>query len=92
MRRRAIVPADRFGRLVVMPNIPTNLPGKVGDGCKDAARKQIAFNFGKPVPGRLPACGLPANWPIRFVSGFEDYQAWHQFSADGTLDIERRQP
>jgi hypothetical protein len=42
--------------------------------------------------GNYVACGLPANWPIRFVSGFEDYQAWHQFSADGTLDIERRQP
>ena len=42
--------------------------------------------------GNYLACGLPANWPIRFVSGFEDYQAWHQFSADATLDIERRQP
>ena len=42
--------------------------------------------------GNYLACGLPANWPIRFISGFEDYQAWHQFSADGTLDIERRQP
>jgi hypothetical protein len=42
--------------------------------------------------GNYLACGLPANWPIRFVSGFEDYQAWHQFSADGTLDIERRKP
>jgi hypothetical protein len=40
--------------------------------------------------GNYLACGLPGNWPIRFVSGFEDYQAWHQFSA--TLDIERRQP
>jgi hypothetical protein len=40
--------------------------------------------------GNYLACGLPANWPIRFISGFEDYQAWHQFSADGTLDIERR--
>jgi hypothetical protein len=42
--------------------------------------------------GNYVACGLPANWPIRFTSGFEDYQVWHQFSADGTLDIERRQP
>ena len=42
--------------------------------------------------GNYLACGLPANWPIRFTSGFEDYQAWHQFSADATLDIERRQP
>lgn len=42
--------------------------------------------------GNYLACGLPANWPIRFVSGFEDYQTWHQFSADGTLDIERRNP
>ena len=42
--------------------------------------------------GNYLACGLPANWPIRFTSGFEDYRAWHQFSADGTLDIERRQP
>jgi hypothetical protein len=42
--------------------------------------------------GNYLACGLPANWPIRFISGFEDYQAWHQFSADATLDIERRQP
>jgi hypothetical protein len=42
--------------------------------------------------GNFLACGLPAKWPIEFISGFEDYQAWHQFSADGTLDIERRQP
>ena len=42
--------------------------------------------------GNYLACGLPANWPIRFTSGFEDYQAWHQFSADATLDIERKQP
>jgi hypothetical protein len=42
--------------------------------------------------GNYLACGLPADWPIRFISGFEDYQAWHQFSADGTLDVERRQP
>jgi hypothetical protein len=38
--------------------------------------------------GNYLACGLPANWPIRFNSG--DYQAWHQFSGDATLDIERR--
>ena len=42
--------------------------------------------------GNYLACGLPANWPIHFISGFEDYRAWHQFSADGTLDIERRHP
>jgi hypothetical protein len=42
--------------------------------------------------GNYLACGLPANWPILFVSGFEDYEAVHQFSADATLDIERRQP
>jgi hypothetical protein len=42
--------------------------------------------------GNYLACGLPANWPILFISGFEDYQKWHQFSADATLDIERRQP
>jgi hypothetical protein len=42
--------------------------------------------------GNYLACGLPANWPILFISGFEDYRAWHQFGADGTLDIERRQP
>jgi hypothetical protein len=42
--------------------------------------------------GNYLACGLPANWPIRFSSGYEDYQEWHQFGADGTLDIERRQP
>jgi hypothetical protein len=42
--------------------------------------------------GNYLACGLPANWPIRFTSGYEDYQKWHQFGADGTLDIERRQP
>ena len=40
--------------------------------------------------GNYLACGLPPNWPIRFTSGFEDYQAWHQFSGDTTLDIERR--
>ena len=42
--------------------------------------------------GNYLACGLPANWPIQFTSGFEDYRAWHQFSADTTLDIQRRQP
>ena len=42
--------------------------------------------------GNYLACGLPASWPIKFISGFEDYQAWHQFVADATLDIERRQP
>jgi hypothetical protein len=42
--------------------------------------------------GNYVACGLPANWPIRFTSGYEDYRAWHQFSADAMLDIERRQP
>ena len=42
--------------------------------------------------GNYLACGLPANWPILFISGFEDYQAWHQFSADASLDIERKQP
>jgi hypothetical protein len=42
------------------------------------------------VNGNYLACGLPANWPILFISGFEDYQRWHQFAADGTLDIERR--
>jgi hypothetical protein len=42
--------------------------------------------------GNYLACGLPANWPIQFTSGFEDYQRWHQFSADTTLDIERKQP
>lgn len=42
--------------------------------------------------GNYLACGLPANWPIRFTSGFEDYEAWHQFSADGNLDIELKQP
>ena len=42
--------------------------------------------------GNYLACGLPANWPIRFTSGFEDYLAWHQFSTDATLDIPRRQP
>jgi hypothetical protein len=40
--------------------------------------------------GNYLACGLPANWPILFISGNEDYQKWHQFGADGTLDIERR--
>jgi hypothetical protein len=42
--------------------------------------------------GNYLACGLPANWPIRFTIGYEDYQKWHQFGADGTLAIERRQP
>jgi hypothetical protein len=41
--------------------------------------------------GDYVACGLPATWLIRFVSGFEDYEAWHRFTTDATLDIERRQ-
>lgn len=42
------------------------------------------------VSGHYFACGLPADWPIRFVSGFEDYQMWHRLAADATLDIELR--
>jgi hypothetical protein len=29
---------------------------------------------------------------FQIAVAFEDYRAWHQFTADGTLDIERRQP
>jgi hypothetical protein len=42
--------------------------------------------------GNYLACGLPVDRPILFGSGFEDYVAWHQFSSDATLDIERKQP
>lgn len=62
----------------------------------DATSQIAALGFFLEVDadanGNFLACGLPANWPIQFVSGFEDYQAWHQFSADATLDIERKQP
>jgi hypothetical protein len=62
----------------------------------EASARTVATAFFLEVDadanGQYVACGLPANWPIRFISGFEDYQAWHQFGADGTLDIERQRP
>ena len=41
-----------------MADIPANLPREVGNGREDAARQQIAFDFGKPEldliePGRI---------------------------------------
>jgi hypothetical protein len=62
------------------------------DGSTQTSSTAFFLEVDADVNGNYLACGLPANWPIRFISGFEDYQAWHQFGADGTLDIERRRP
>ena len=48
MRRVAITPADRFRRLVVVPDIAANLPREVSHGREDAAREEIPFDLGKP--------------------------------------------
>jgi hypothetical protein len=62
------------------------------DGSAQTTSTAFFLEVDADANGNYLACGLPANWPIRFTSGFQDYQAWHEFSADGTLDIERRQP
>src|SRR5262245_19435555 len=54
----AITPPDRFRRLVVVADVPTNLAREVGDRTEDAARQEIAFDFRKPQldlvePGRI---------------------------------------
>jgi hypothetical protein len=41
--------------------------------------------------GRYTTCGIPAHAPIAFwalKAGYTDSYTWHQFSTDGTLDIE----
>ena len=43
-----MTPADRFRRLVVVPDVATNLPREIGDGREDAPRKQIALDLGEP--------------------------------------------
>ena len=58
MRQISIAPADGFGRLVVVPNVATNLSREVSDGRKDTAGEQLAFDFRKPEldlvqPGRV---------------------------------------
>jgi hypothetical protein len=82
-----ITPAGRVG--VRHPEIALELSL---DGSAQTTSTAFFLEVDGDANGNYVACGLPANWPIRFTSGFEDYQAWHQFSADATLDIERRQP
>ena len=48
MRWIAITPADRFRRLVVVPDVATDLPGEVGHGREDPAREEVPFDLGKP--------------------------------------------
>src|SRR5215470_14830387 len=48
MRRIAIAPADRLRRLVVMPDVPTNLLREIGDRGEDAPGEQIPFDLGEP--------------------------------------------
>ena len=62
------------------------------DGSAQTTSTAFFLEVDANTSGNYIACGVPANWPILFISGFEDYRAWHQFSVDGTLDIERRQP
>ncbi len=50
--------ANRFRRLVVMPNVATDLSSEASDGRKDAAGEQLAFDFRKSEldliePGRI---------------------------------------
>jgi hypothetical protein len=59
------------------------------DGSTQNTSPALFLEVDADANGNYLACGLPANWPIRFNSG--DYQAWHQFGADATLDIEQRQ-
>jgi len=70
--------------------------GEIGLDLSRSASSQTSSAFFLEVDadanGNYLACGLPANWPILFISGFEDYHAWHQFNSDTVLDIERRQP
>ena len=58
MRGVAVAPANRFRRLVVVPDVTTNLAREVRDRGEDAAREQIAFDLRKPEfdliePGRV---------------------------------------
>src|SRR5262245_31773627 len=48
MRRISIAPADRLRRLVVMPNVPTNLAREIVDRGEDASGEQVAFDLGEP--------------------------------------------
>src|SRR5688572_23458344 len=48
MRGIAITPPDGFCRLVVVPDAAPNLASDVGYRREDAAREQVAFDFGKP--------------------------------------------
>jgi hypothetical protein len=81
-------------------NTPTGRVGVHGeidlslslDGSTQTTQTAVLLEVDTDANGHYLACGLAANWPIRFTSGFEDYQAWHRFSADATLDIERGQP
>ena len=58
MRRIAIAPANRFRRLVVVPDVATNLAREVSDRGEDAPGEQIALDLRKPEldliePGRI---------------------------------------
>ena len=48
MRRVAVVPTNRFRRLVVVPDVATNLPREISDGRKSASGEEIAFDLYKP--------------------------------------------
>ena len=58
MRRIPIIPADRFRRFVVMPDISSNLAREIWHGRKDPAREEITLDLGEPEfdlvqPGRV---------------------------------------
>src|SRR5687767_7559520 len=48
MRRVSIAPTDRFRRLVVMTDIPSDLAREIRDRGEDAAGEQVALDFGEP--------------------------------------------
>ena len=48
MRRISIAPADRLRRLVVVPDVPTDLPREIVDRGEDATGEQIPFDLGEP--------------------------------------------
>ena len=48
MGRIAVTPSNRFRRLVVVPDVPANLPREVSHGRKDAPGEEISFDLREP--------------------------------------------
>jgi hypothetical protein len=70
----SIAPADRFRRLVVVPDVAANLPREVSDGRKDGPGEKLAFDFRKPELDLIePRADLSAatSRPSAFRAGLE---------------------